>query len=31
MRPILVVELTGVGKDHPLSAEKLSPVLSLYS
>jgi len=29
--PILVVELTGVGKDHPLSAEKLSPVLSLYS
>jgi acetaldehyde dehydrogenase (acetylating) len=29
--PILVVELTGVGKEHPLSAEKLSPVLSLYS
>src|ERR1700730_991926 len=29
--PILVVELTGVGKQHPLSAEKLSPVLSLYS
>jgi acetaldehyde dehydrogenase (acetylating) len=28
---ILVVELTGVGKEHPLSAEKLSPVLSLYS
>src|SRR5258706_8960140 len=28
--PILVVELTGVGKQHPLSAEKLSPVLSLY-
>jgi acetaldehyde dehydrogenase (acetylating) len=27
---ILVVELTGVGKQHPLSAEKLSPVLSLY-
>jgi len=29
--PILVVELAGVGKEHPLSAEKLSPVLSLYS
>jgi acetaldehyde dehydrogenase (acetylating) len=29
--PILVVELAGVGKQHPLSAEKLSPVLSLYS
>ncbi|MEO7652082.1 MAG: aldehyde dehydrogenase family protein [Bryobacteraceae bacterium] len=28
--PILVVELEGVGKQHPLSAEKLSPVLSLY-
>ena len=27
---ILCVELTGVGKGHPLSAEKLSPVLSLY-
>ena len=27
---ILVVEIHGVGKDHPLSAEKLSPVLSLY-
>jgi acetaldehyde dehydrogenase (acetylating) len=27
---ILVVELHGVGKQHPLSAEKLSPVLSLY-
>jgi acyl-CoA reductase-like NAD-dependent aldehyde dehydrogenase len=27
---ILCVELTGVGKQHPLSAEKLSPVLSLY-
>jgi acetaldehyde dehydrogenase (acetylating) len=27
---ILIVELTGVGKDHPLSAEKLSPVLSYY-
>jgi acetaldehyde dehydrogenase (acetylating) len=29
--PILVVELDGVGKQHPLSAEKLSPVLSLYT
>jgi acetaldehyde dehydrogenase (acetylating) len=28
--PILVVEISGVGKQHPLSAEKLSPVLSLY-
>jgi acetaldehyde dehydrogenase (acetylating) len=27
---ILVVEPKGVGKEHPLSAEKLSPVLSLY-
>ena len=27
---ILCVELDGVGKQHPLSAEKLSPVLSLY-
>ncbi len=27
---ILVVEIKGVGKEHPLSAEKLSPVLSLY-
>jgi len=27
---ILCAELTGVGKQHPLSAEKLSPVLSLY-
>ncbi len=26
----LVVELQGVGRDHPLSAEKLSPVLSVY-
>jgi acetaldehyde dehydrogenase (acetylating) len=26
---ILVVEIGGVGKNHPLSAEKLSPVLSL--
>jgi acyl-CoA reductase-like NAD-dependent aldehyde dehydrogenase len=27
---ILAVEIHGVGKQHPLSAEKLSPVLSLY-
>ncbi len=27
---IIVVEIQGVGKQHPLSAEKLSPVLSLY-
>ncbi len=27
---ILCVEIGGVGKQHPLSAEKLSPVLSLY-
>ncbi len=27
---ILCTELTGVGKQHPLSAEKLSPVLSLF-
>lgn len=27
---ILVVEIEGVGPEHPLSAEKLSPVLSLY-
>jgi acetaldehyde dehydrogenase (acetylating) len=26
---ILVVEIAGVGREHPLSAEKLSPVLSL--
>jgi len=26
---ILVAEINGVGKDHPLSAEKLSPVLAL--
>ncbi len=26
---IIVVEMQGVGKEHPLSAEKLSPVLSL--
>jgi acetaldehyde dehydrogenase (acetylating) len=28
--PIIVVEVGGIGRDHPLSAEKLSPVLSLY-
>jgi len=28
---ILVVEIGGVGKEHPLSMEKLSPVLSLLS
>jgi acetaldehyde dehydrogenase (acetylating) len=28
--PILVVDPGGVGKQHPLSAEKLSPVLALY-
>jgi acetaldehyde dehydrogenase (acetylating) len=27
---ILVVEMDGVGKQHPLSMEKLSPVLALY-
>ncbi|MCP5116255.1 MAG: aldehyde dehydrogenase family protein [bacterium] len=27
---IIVAEIQGVGKEHPLSAEKLSPVLSLY-
>lgn len=27
---ILTVEIEGIGKEHPLSAEKLSPVLSLY-
>lgn len=27
---ILVAELTGVGSDHPLSREKLSPVLACY-
>ena len=27
---ILVVRLEGMGKEHPLSAEKLSPVLSLF-
>jgi len=28
--PVLIVEMDGVGKQHPLSAEKLSPVLALY-
>jgi acetaldehyde dehydrogenase (acetylating) len=28
--PIIIVEIGGIGRDHPLSAEKLSPVLSLY-
>lgn len=27
---ILYAEIGGIGKEHPLSAEKLSPVLSLY-
>ncbi len=27
---VLVAELAGVGREHPLSAEKLSPVLALY-
>lgn len=27
---ILAVEIGGIGREHPLSAEKLSPVLSLY-
>jgi acetaldehyde dehydrogenase (acetylating) len=27
---IIVVELSGVGREHPLSMEKLSPVLALY-
>ena len=27
---VLVVEIVGIGREHPLSAEKLSPVLSLY-
>jgi acetaldehyde dehydrogenase (acetylating) len=27
---ILAAEIAGVGREHPLSAEKLSPVLSLY-
>lgn len=28
---VLVAPLTGVGPDHPLSMEKLSPILSLYT
>ena len=28
---VLVAELDGVGRDYPLSAEKLSPILSFYS
>jgi acetaldehyde dehydrogenase (acetylating) len=28
--PIIIVEIGGIGRQHPLSAEKLSPVLSLY-
>lgn len=28
---LLVAELQGVGRDHPLSREKLSPVLSFYT
>jgi acetaldehyde dehydrogenase (acetylating) len=28
--PIIIVEIAGIGREHPLSAEKLSPVLSLY-
>ncbi|WP_278838164.1 bifunctional acetaldehyde-CoA/alcohol dehydrogenase [Ligilactobacillus saerimneri] len=27
---VLVAELTGVGRDYPLSAEKLSPVFTMY-
>ena len=27
---VIIAELTGVGRDHPLSMEKLSPVLALY-
>jgi acetaldehyde dehydrogenase (acetylating) len=27
---VLIAELTGVGRDHPLSIEKLCPVLSFY-
>jgi acyl-CoA reductase-like NAD-dependent aldehyde dehydrogenase len=27
---IIAAEIGGIGKSHPLSAEKLSPVLSLY-
>lgn len=28
---VLIAELQGVGKEHPLSCEKLSPVLSMYT
>ena len=28
---VLVAELSGVGRDHPLSAEKLSPILGFYT
>ena len=28
---VLVAELGGVGRDHPLSAEKLSPILAFYT
>lgn len=28
---VLIAELTGVGREYPLSREKLSPVLSLYT
>ncbi len=28
--PIIAVEISGIGREHPLSAEKLSPVLSFY-
>ena len=28
--PILAAEIAGIGREHPLSAEKLSPVLSLF-
>ncbi len=28
---VLIAKLEGVGRDHPLSAEKLSPILAFYS
>ncbi len=28
---VLIAQLTGVGREHPLSAEKLSPILAFYS
>jgi acetaldehyde dehydrogenase (acetylating) len=28
---VLIARLSGVGRDHPLSAEKLSPILAFYS